>query len=175
MFLELIAAVFAAAAAAGIVMLLNHMTGKRLPRWLMPAAAGVTMILFTIRMEYSWYERTVAEFPEGVVITQTHESSAFWRPWTYFAPLTDRFVAMDPAAVQSNEAVPHQRIVEMLFFGRWKAPEAVPMVIDCDTRQGAPMLDSVTFDADGAVAEAKWAPIPEDDLTFATVCKETRP
>ncbi len=175
MFLELIAAVFAAAAAAGVVMLLNRLTGKRLPGWLMPAAAGVTMILFAIRMEYTWYERTVADFPESVVITETNESSALWRPWTYFVPLTDRFVALDPAAVQTNDAVPHQRIAELLFFGRWKAPEAVPMVIDCATRLGAPMLDTVTFDETGAVKEAQWAPIPEGDLTFATVCKEARP
>ncbi|SDJ05841.1 hypothetical protein [Aliiruegeria lutimaris] len=175
MFLELIAAVFAAVAAAGVVYLLNRLLGGRLPGWLMPVAAGAMMILFTIRMEYTWFERTSAEFPEDVVVTKVHESTAFFRPWTYVTPLVNRFAAVETSAIRSNEAVPHLRMFDMLLFGRWQPPQVVPMIVDCDAQLGAPLLDTVTFDASGAVENAQWAPIPEDDLTLATVCKEIRP
>lgn len=175
MFLELIATVLAGVAAGGVVMVLNRLTGRRLPGWLMPVVAGAAMLFVTIRMEYTWFERMTADFPEDAVITELHESSAFWRPWTYAAPLVDRFAVLEKSAVRTNEAVPHQRMFDMIFFGRWQKVQVVPMVVDCDTSRGAPMLDDVTFDEAGAVDTAPWAPIPEGDLTYATVCKEIRP
>ncbi|MEP0154063.1 MAG: hypothetical protein ABJE81_05245, partial [Pseudophaeobacter sp.] len=60
MFLELIAVIFAGIAVAGVVMLVNNVTGARLPRWLAPVAAGLAMIGVTVTSEYSWYSRTLA-------------------------------------------------------------------------------------------------------------------
>ena len=74
MFLELIATVFAGLAVAGVVMLVNRMTGGKLPRWFVPVAAGLGMIGTTISNEYSWYDRTVATLPEGLEIAQTVEN-----------------------------------------------------------------------------------------------------
>ena len=41
MFIELIAVIFAGLACAGMAMLLNRVTGGRLPRWIVPVAAAV--------------------------------------------------------------------------------------------------------------------------------------
>lgn len=175
MFLELIAAVVAGGFAAGIVTLLNRLSGRRLPRWLMPVAAGIAMIGYTIAMEYSWFSRTSSALPEGIEVVSTHEASNFWRPWTYVTPVTDRFLAIDRGAIRTNEDVPNQRLVDLLSFGRWQKPGIAPMVVDCEGRRGAPMLDNVTIDASGAVENARWAPIPEDDTAFDIICKEIRP
>lgn len=175
MFLELIAAIIAGAAGAGVVLLANRLMGGRLPRWLMPVAAGAAILLFAIRMEYSWFNRTIADFPESVVVTETHQARGFWRPWTYIFPLTDRFVAVDTAALRLNPDVPDQRMADFLFFGRWQPARTMPMVVDCAARRGAPLGESVTFESSGAVAEAQWAPIPEGDAAFEAICKEVRP
>ena len=175
MFLELIAAVFAGVAAAGVAMLARRLSGGRLPGWVMPVAAGATMILFAVSMEYSWFRRTSADFPPDVVIAEVHEVRALWRPWTYLAPLVDRFVAFDAVALRSNPAVPHQRIVELMFFGRWQPVRLAPMVIDCDAHRAAPLSADVSLEASGAIGAADWAPLPEGDATFTAVCKEIRP
>ena len=57
MFWELIAVFVAGFAGAGAVMLLNRVTGGRLPRWLMPLGAGAAMLVATISSEYGWYGR----------------------------------------------------------------------------------------------------------------------
>ena len=58
MFVELIATIVAGIACAGLVMPLNISTGRRLPKWMMPVAAGLGMIGMTISNEYTWYART---------------------------------------------------------------------------------------------------------------------
>lgn len=175
MFLELIAAVVAGIAAAGLVMLAGRLSGGRLPGWLMPVAAGAVMILFAVTMEYSWFRRTTADFPPEVVITETHEVRALWRPWTYVVPLVDRFVAVETGGTRSNPDVPHQRIANLMFFGRWQPVRVVPTVIDCAARRAAPLMGDMTLDASGAVEMAGWAPVPEGDATFTAVCKEVQP
>ena len=70
MFLELIGTIFAGFAFAGIVLVLNKLTGGRLPRWATPVAAGLGMIGMTIASEYSWYDRTRETLPDSVNIIQ---------------------------------------------------------------------------------------------------------
>ena len=103
MFLELIGTIFAGFAFAGIVMVLNKLTGGRLPRWMTPVAAGLGMIGVTIASEYSWYDRTRDTLPEGMAVIQEVESRAFYRPWTYAVPFVDRFAAIDASSVRKND------------------------------------------------------------------------
>ena len=172
MFFELIAAVVAGGCAAGVVMLLNRLTGRRLPRWLMPVAAGVAMIGYTIAMEYSWYERTSKSLPSGIEVVVTHEASNFWRPWTYFSPVTDRFIAIDVDSIRTNESVPRQRMVDLFAFARWQSPKVLPMVYDCEANRSAPLLDDATLGASGEVENLRWAPVPKSDTSIIAVCKE---
>ncbi|MFV0333105.1 MAG: hypothetical protein ACK5JR_03425 [Tropicimonas sp.] len=172
MFLELIAAIVAGIAAAGLVLAARRLSGRRLPGWLMPVAAGVVMLLFAVRMEYGWFARTTADFPPDVVITRTHEARALWRPWTYLFPLVDRFVAVEHASIRRNPDVPHQRMADLMFFGRWQPVRILPMVMDCAGHRIAPLHDDVTFDEAGAVGAADWAAVSDDDLTYAAICKE---
>lgn len=172
MFFELIAAMVAGLTAAGVVLVLNRISRGMLPRWAMPAAAGAAMIGFSIFMEYSWFDRTTAEFPESVEVAFTHEARAAWRPWTYLWPLVDRFSAIDRASIRTHEAAPEQRMANLLLFARWAGPKVVPVVYDCAAAQMAPLLDTVEYDERGAVASADWAPVPPDDPSFSIVCKE---
>ena len=55
MFLELLAVIIAGFAGAGVMMLVAKLAGNRLPRWLVPVAAGAAMLGTTISSEYSWF------------------------------------------------------------------------------------------------------------------------
>ena len=80
MFVELIATIFAGIACAGLAMLLNIVTGKRLPKWVMPVAAGAGMIGMTISNEYTWFGRTAERLPDGVEIAMTVDEQGWLRP-----------------------------------------------------------------------------------------------
>lgn len=170
MFLELIGTIFAGIACAGIAMILNIISGRRLPRWTMPVAAGLGMIAMTISSEYSWYGRTVDTLPEGMEIVQEVESRALYRPWTYAVPFVDRFAAIDTISVRKNENVPEQRLVDLYFFGRWAPRSMVPVAVNCDNFSRANLADGVEFSEDGRVVGASWIDAPTDDPLIKATC-----
>ena len=170
MFLELIATIFAGIACAGVAMLLNILTGRRLPRWLIPVAAGAGMIAMTISSEYTWFSRTAEQLPEGIEIATTVEESSWLRPWTKIWPYTKRFVAIDTGTVRTNANLPDQRLVDLYFFGRWSPVNQAPVLYDCADARSAVLIDGATFADDGSVADADWSPVPADDPVLQVVC-----
>jgi len=171
MFVELIATIFAGIACAGVAMLLNIATGRRLPRWLMPVAAGLGMIGMTISNEYTWFDRTVERLPEGVEIAVTVDEQSWLRPWTQLWPYTKRFVAVDTATARSNENLPDQRLADIYFFGRWSPVNQAPMLYDCAGAKSALLIDGASFAEDGTVTNADWQSMPQDDPILKLVCE----
>lgn len=86
--------------AAGIAQYARLLTARRLPKWIVPAAAGLGILGYQIYMEYSWFERTQQMLPEGSVVTEVRETPAFWRPWTFAVPLKMGFSVVEPSKVQ---------------------------------------------------------------------------
>ncbi|WP_068089005.1 hypothetical protein [Polycladidibacter stylochi] len=170
MFIELIATFVAGVAGAGLVFLLNHLLKGRLPRWLAPVAAGVAMLLATISSEYGWYSRTKASLPEGLVVAQTIESQAIYRPWTYVKPFVERFVAIDQATIQHHSAQPDLRIAQAYFFGRWAPLNKLPIATDCASGQRAALSDAITFENDGTIKGVDWVKAPANDPIIEAVC-----
>ncbi|CUH48148.1 MULTISPECIES: hypothetical protein [Ruegeria] len=170
MFLELIGTIFAGFAFAGIVMVLNKVTGGRLPRWMTPVAAGLGMIGMTITSEYSWYDRTRDTLPEGMTVIQEVESRAFYRPWTYAVPFVDRFAAIDAGSVRTNEQVPEQRLVELYLFGRWAPVSKLPVVVNCKEFSRANLADGAEFADDGRLLNADWIDVTASDPIVEATC-----
>lgn len=171
MFVELIATLVAGLAGAGLVLLLNRVLGGRLPRWFAPVAAGAAMIATTIANEYGWYDRTRQTLPEDVVVAQTVESKAFYRPWTYIVPFVERFVAIDMASLQTHPAQPGLRLVEAYFFGRWSPVNRLPVIADCLALKRAALVDGVSFEDEGGVDGVTWTHVSAEDPIVSTVCK----
>ncbi|WP_170557787.1 hypothetical protein [Ruegeria atlantica] len=170
MFLELIGTIFAGIAFAGVVMVLNKLTGGRLPRWMTPVAAGLGMIGMTIASEYSWYDRTRDTLPEGMTVIQEVESRAFYRPWTYAVPFVDRFAAIDAGSVRTNEQVPEQRLVELYLFGRWAPVSKLPVVVNCKEFSRANLADGAQFADDGRLLNADWIDVTANDPIVEATC-----
>ncbi len=171
MFLELIAVIFAGMGGAGLMALIRMATGGRLPKWLTPVAAGGAMIAATVSSEYSWYSRTAATLPEGFEVVETVETNAVYRPWTYVVPLTERFVALDTASVQTNSAQPDLRLAQVYFYGRWSPLNRLNVAADCGTGRRAALTDGISFDDAGSIEGAQWVTAQEDDALLSAVCE----
>ncbi len=171
MFLELLGTIFAGVAFAGVVMVVNKLSGGRLPRWVAPVAAGLGMIGMTISSEYSWYDRTRATLPEGLTVIHEVESRAFYRPWTYAVPFVDRFAAIDTASVRTNDQVPEQRLVDMYFFGRWAPVSKLPVAVDCADNLRANLADGAEFGDSGELLNADWIEGETDDPIIEATCE----
>ncbi|MFA8443608.1 hypothetical protein [Yoonia sp.] len=172
MFFELIGTIVAGASAALLVWALNRTLKGRLPKWLIPASAGAAMLAATISSEYSWYSRTIATMPEGMVVAQTIEETAFYRPWTYTAPFISRYVAVDQISTRTHPDHPDQRLVDLVFYGRWTRTAKVPMLFDCAGNRRADVVDGITFGEDGAVTGAQWFPLDPADPLLRTACED---
>lgn len=164
MFLELIAVLVAGLAGAGVMMLVSRLTGGRLPRWMVPVAAGAAMLGTTISSEYGWFNRTAANLPEGLVVVQTAQSRAFYRPWAYVFPYVDRFIALDTGNLRRNSEDPALRMADLYFFSRWSTVTSVEVMVNCDTGQRA----VPTGDGGAPV----WTDAAADDPIVRTVCSE---
>ncbi|WP_299934246.1 hypothetical protein [uncultured Pelagimonas sp.] len=165
MFLELIAVFIAGFAGAGAMMLLGKISGGRLPKWLVPVGAGAAMLIAGISSEYSWFSRTSGNLPEGIEIAETGESKALWRPWTYVFPMTNRFVAVDTGNMQANSDTDGLYLVDLYFFGRWRAVQVVEVMVDCiGHRRADPVL--------GDGSDPLWRDVGPQDSVVKTVCKE---
>lgn len=166
MFLELIATFIAGIGAAGVVLLLNRLTGGRLPSWFVPAAAGLAMIAFTIWSEYSWAGRTMAELPEGLEVISQGERRAAWKPWTYLAPQVDRLAVLDTGSVQTKPEAPDVRLVELYLFARWRATAVTPQLVDCAAGARADVSDVALADP----GQAAWIPVGAGDPLVRLAC-----
>lgn len=104
--------------------------GLALPKWLLPAGIGLSMIAYTIWNEYSWFDRTRAGLPEGAVVVAQGRESNFWQPWSYLAPVTVRFAALDRAEMTTgDDGIRHAPI---LLMQRWGKALRVQQDFDCD-------------------------------------------
>ena len=171
MFIELIGTIFAGIACAGVVLLLNVISGRRLPKWMMPVAAGTGMIGMTISNEYTWFDRISERLPEGIEIATTVQEESWLRPWTLFWPYTKRFSAVDTGTARRNENLPDQRLADIYFFDRWSPVNQAPMLFDCAAARSALLIDGASFSADGTVADASWQSMPAGDPILKLVCE----
>ena len=172
MFFELIGTFMAGATAALLVWAINRALKGRLPSWLMPVAAGGAMMIAAITSEYGWYARTAGNMPKGMIVAQTIDEKVFYRPWTYIKPYISRFVAVDRATMRTHPQQPDQRIVDLVFYGRWARTAKAPMLYDCAAGKQADIVDGVEFGADGAVLNAQWIDLPAGDPILTAACKE---
>lgn len=166
MFLELIASFAAGIAAAGLVLIVNSLTGRRLPRWLMPIAAAGAMIGYGVWSEYSWAGRTVGGLPPGVVEVSRVDERKPYKPWTYLAPQASRLIAADVGGAATRDDAPALRLVTLYLFARWQPTHAVPVLIDCAAPARTEASDATLADP----AAAQWRALAADDPLIVVIC-----
>lgn len=170
MFFEVIATLIAGVAGAGAVMLVNKITGGRLPKWVMPMAAAAAMVAITINNEYGWFSRTIASYPAELEVVDRTENRTWFRPWTYAKPYVERFVAVDQGSIATHPDHEGLRMADVYLVGRWAPVHRVPILVDCEGGRRAALTDDIGFDPDGTVTGVIWDPTPNGDAIVATLC-----
>ncbi|MDW4551125.1 hypothetical protein R5H32_17315 [Defluviimonas sp. D31] len=171
MLIDFVSTIAAGFAAAGLVMGLNRLSGRRLPKWTMPAGAGLAMLLFMVWNEYSWADRTRLTLPESAVVTFRNERSDFWRPWTFLAPVTTRMALVDrgPEAGLPADPGPDMRHAKLYLMERWRPSYGLTVLFDC---AGARRVDASAAEATAAdLAAADWQELDPEDPTLRAACE----
>ena len=172
MFMDLIATLTAGAGLAGVVMVIRAVLKGRLPKYIIPAAIGLGMLLFSVWNEYSWFPRVRDAMPEGVKLVSTPEDRVFYRPWTYVFPVITRFAALDMTAKKVSAVNPAIRMVDVLLVQRWVATTRIPLAFDCANSQRVDLVGGVSVAPDGTVSGGKWQAVDAADEMQQTACME---
>lgn len=147
---------------------LRKITGRELPKWSMPAAAGLAMLAVTIWGEYRWYPDTLTRMGGQMqVITQNRES-ALYRPWTYLWPVTTRFAALEPAG--STRPAPGVVVTNVYLVARWQQVQPVTVAYDCTARKQAFLGGEAAVQPDGSLTAGDWMAVSEGDEALNAVC-----
>ncbi|MEZ5778935.1 MAG: hypothetical protein R3E44_11305 [Paracoccaceae bacterium] len=168
MLIDFISTISAGFAAAGVVLILNHLSGRRLPKWALPAGVGLAMLSFAVWNEYSWYPRTRAQLPDSVIVASAPADRSVYRPWSYVAPLVTRFVAVDKSGAVYSTTQPDLFVASAIIVQRWAPSERIPVAFDCARRVRADLFEGAELAANGTLRGAEWnAPDPDDVLVQA--------
>lgn len=172
MALELVAAIVAAIAFAGIALIARKISGGLLPKWAVTVAAAVGLIGTTIWLEYDWFNRVTAALPASFEVVDVQEEAMPLRPWTYLKPIRMRFLALDHAKTATHPQVPGLRMVTLYSFARWKAPQAALMAVDCAANRRVLVSDGVEITPDGTLKGAEWQVAGDGDKLQEAACRE---
>lgn len=137
-----IAAGFAALGAAGIAQYLRILTRKKLPRWIVPVAAGIGLLAYQIHYEYSWFEHKQELIPTTSEVVETRKTSFFWRPWTFAFPMTTSFTVLDTENLKQQQQ-DEGRVVqyELYRIDREYLDQITPQgwLLNCRTAEALPL------------------------------------
>lgn len=172
MLMEFLAILVAGAFGAGVGLMLRKLTVRRLPKWLVPALAGLAMIGMSIWSEYSWFPRLQAGVPEGVVVAQTNGGASPLRPWTYALPLVTSAHLVDTRKSLRNPAAPDLVLTQVWRFARWQNDQEIMVMFDCAGARRVDVTRSVQFSDSGEMSGGTWVPLTPADPVLKAACQE---
>lgn len=163
---EWIATLFAGLGAAGIILGLKLFI-KKMPKWAVPAGAGLGMILFQVYSEYTWYGHTRSLLPQGTEIVAEIPETAFYKPWSYLKPQVLKFVAVDTAKTLPVNSDNQIIQANLYFFERRMSANTWPVLIDC----GKKLQANVKHVENGIPQPDSWSRTPYTEKIAEAVCK----
>jgi hypothetical protein len=172
MLMDLIGTLGAGAGLFGLVVIARHLSGGRLPKWMLPAAVGAGMLLFSIWNEYTWYDRATGALPSDVVILSSPTDKVLYRPWTYVFPVSTRFAALDRTGMVKSMENSAFRRADVMLVQRWVATQRVPIAFDCANGRRADLVDGTVFAPDGTLTGGTWAEAGKEDELQRAACQE---
>lgn len=163
LFWEVIATIFAGLGAVGLVLTIRLITRIKLPRWILPTVAALGMFSFQIYSEYTWFDHQNNRLPEGADVVRSVEETSFWRPWSYFAPQTMRFIAADFGNAQPNDVNPDLIRLDLYVFQRRQPAQQMTQVIHCTEQARADYTETLQLPAPGQALPGGWYPLADND------------
>lgn len=171
MLMDLIATLAAGAGLVGFVIVARHLSGGRMPKWTIPAAIGLGMLMFSVWNEYTWYHRTTSALPEQVIILTSPADKVFYRPWTYVFPVSSRFAALDGTGMVKSMEDSNFRRAEVLLVQRWTPTKRVPLAFDCAGGRRADLIEGAALAPDGTLTGGDWMDVGTEDELQRAACQ----
>lgn len=131
--------------------------GLDLPRWLMPAAIGLAMVIYSVWNDYAWSGRAAARLTPDQQVIMTGQGSLPWAPWTFVAPVTLRMAVLDGASLAAQPDGTRQ--ARIMLVQRRGPTVVVTQGFDCAAGRIRP-------------PGGDWAPAPDGDPALAAVCAQ---
>lgn len=172
MLMDIIATLAAGAGLVGFVIVARHLSGGRMPKWTIPAAIGLGMLMFSVWNEYTWHYRTTSALPEQVIILSSPSDKVFYRPWTYLFPVSSRFAAFDGTGMVKSVEDSNFRRGEVMFVQRWTPTRRVPLAFDCAQGRRADLLEGAELAPDGTLTGGAWQDVGSEDALQRAACQE---
>lgn len=168
---QLIATFMIGVLAASVSYILYTLSRRRIPRAIIPFAAAIAMIAYNVWHEMTWYKRTAAALPEGIVlVAKGPPVESPMSPWTYVYPRTDSFLALDTRTVQPLPKSDSRYLFQVLDVGRFYAARRTSRIVDCAAREEATIDATTKFDAEGLPSGLAWSKIPAGNRIVEVVC-----
>lgn len=174
MLFNLVGVIVAGIAAAGSIMLVFRIMRRRPPRWLVPVAAGLAMIVFHLWNEYTWFDRVAGGLPEQVVVAEHYTYESALQPWTLVRPRINRFAAVDRSTIRRNEQAPGYVMADVLLVGRLDPTARVTQLYDCQAARRTDIGASTKVDERGLPVDATWIDAETDRNLFRLICEDTQ-
>ncbi len=164
--------------AACLVFIVRRSTGnwgRSLPRWIMPAVIGASMIGYSVWNEYSWFDRITAALPESVAVVSEGQRSAPWAPWTYIKPVTIRFIAMDTRMRAYSGHHAGLVLTELILVERWQPTRRVAVAFDCERGRRADLRSGSHISPQGMLDGSRWESMKPDNPMLRAACLPSVP
>lgn len=129
MFWEIVATVLSGFLLAGLVLPLR-LIFKKLPKWIVPLAAGIGMMSFQIYSEYTWADDMIAKLPQGSVVVAKVPQSKWYSPWSHAYPQVLQFVVLDTNNITQTD---NTKTATLYFFERRAAAHTMSITLDCQS------------------------------------------
>lgn len=142
------------------------------PQWLIPVVAGIGLIGTTVYLEYDWFKRVSAELPPGFVVVDAEATSNPMRPWTFLAPITTSFTALDRTKLARHPTVATLVTGQVFGFARWQNPQSALMVFDCAGNRRTPVIEGMQIDEAGVLTGGEWVVLETGDELQEAACRE---
>lgn len=103
-----------------MVYLLRKITGNRLPKWLVSAAAGLAMLTYLAYYDYTWYDFKRSQLPVDTKLIAEQRATSFLKPWSYVVTPVSAFTIFDGRSQTSEQN--GQLLVEYILYTFHKDP-----------------------------------------------------
>ncbi|MFY0663809.1 MAG: hypothetical protein JXQ97_04245 [Natronospirillum sp.] len=164
---HLVALAICGLGSAGIALLLRKLTRQKLPRWIVPLFAGAGMLAYQIHFEYSWFDHKQSQLPAGSVVVSSEAGTVFWRPWTFFFPMTTQFSVIDAGNLRFSDTT-GERVVQFVQYDFEKQYIDVvtynTYLLNCTT------ADLIPLTSDGMPNVGRLQTMSRSDARYNTVC-----
>ncbi|TDQ39367.1 hypothetical protein [Thiopseudomonas denitrificans] len=169
---HLIAVFISGLSMGGLAYLARKLSRNRLPSWIIPVAAGVSMFGYLAVYDYTWYgykteQVRITQPSDDLVFFGEKQERSFFKPWSVIRPAINSFFIFDGNSKTVEQD--NQVIVEYFLYEFIKDPierqQVYMAVLNCTTLERAVIPQGKTVKA------AQHEKIDTSDLFYQKLCR----